>query len=87
LCWVAPGSAWGDGTAASYQLRAYSGMARPEPETFTRGRALRGLPVPRAAGTGQCIRVARLPAHTRWLSLRAINGAGLISYPADVRVS
>jgi Subtilase family len=87
LCWVAPGGAWGDGTAARYQLRAYSGMARPEPENFTRGRALRGLPVPRAAGTGQCIRVAGLPARTRWLSLRATNGAGLISYPADVRVS
>lgn len=86
VCWTAPGSAWGDGTAASYQLRAYRGGARPQPETFTTGHKLHGVPAPAVAGTRQCMRVSRLPAGTHWLALRALNSAGLISYPAAVRV-
>jgi hypothetical protein len=87
LCWEAPGSVWGDGTAARYQLRAYRSRARPEPETFLRGRPLTGAPAPAGAGTTQCSARLQIPPGTRWLALRAVNAAGLISYPAAVRVT
>jgi len=86
MCWEAPGSAWGDGTARIYQLRAFTTAAQPEPETFTTGRVLTGTPKPSPAGSTQCMRLENLPGATRWVALRAINSAGLISYPATARV-
>jgi hypothetical protein len=85
LCWIAPGGAWGDGQAAKYQLRVSA--TRPTPATFTAGRPVSGLPRPATAGVRQCIMLAHnLPRGARWLGLRAINAAGLLSYPATVRV-
>jgi hypothetical protein len=84
LCWEAPGGAWGDGRAARYQLRAFN--KRPNPPSFARGRRLRGSPRPAVGGTHQCTAIRGLPAGTRWLGLRAINRAGLISYPAIVHI-
>ncbi len=85
-CWVAPGGAWGDGRAARYELRAFSTPARPVAETFTQGRRLLGVPGPGVAGHTQCMSVPALPSGTRWLALRAIDAAGLISYPAAVAI-
>lgn len=86
LCWVAPGGEWGDGRAARYELRALRSRARPGPVGFASGRRMRGVPRPGRAGMRQCMPARRLPPRTRWLALRAVNAAGLIGYPAVVRV-
>jgi hypothetical protein len=85
LCFAAPGGDWGDGRAKRYELRAFA--HRPTPERFRRGRRLGALPRPKPAGRRQCMRIPRkLPRGTRWLGLRAIDGSGLISYPAAIRL-
>jgi hypothetical protein len=81
ICWKAPGDNWNVGTAASYDLRAFS--ARPTPENFAKGTPLAGAPAPAAAGTEQC---ASVTTTARFVGLRAIDAAGNISYPAVVRV-
>ena len=86
LCWLAPGGDWGDGRAARYQLRAFAGFRAPIAETFASGFPLRSTPRPAVARTAQCMRLPRLPAGTRWVALRAVDSAGLLSYPAVARV-
>jgi hypothetical protein len=77
VCWTAPGNDWNVGTAASYELRAFS--QSPTPENFTTGTLLPGAPAPAAAGTQQC---ATVTTSAPFIGLRAIDPAGNISYPA-----
>src|SRR5262249_4551316 len=81
LCWTAPGDDWSVGTAARYELRAFS--QRPTPESFAAGTPLAGAPAPAAAGTRQCATVAP-GAGAGWLGLRAIDHSGLIGLPAAI---
>jgi hypothetical protein len=81
LCWRAPGNDWNVGTAASYDLRAFS--KQPTPENFATGTPLPGAPAPGAAGTQQCATVSTAEPY---VGLRAIDPAGNISYPARARV-
>jgi hypothetical protein len=88
LCFVAPGGDWGDGSAARYELRAFT-ATRPSPETFAYGLRVPGVRLPRpvAGGAGACISVphSALPRRARWLGVRAVDQTGLIGYPAAVR--
>lgn len=78
ICWSAPGNDWNVGTAASYDLRAFS--KPPTPETFASGTPrLTGAPAPAVAGTQQC---ANVTTTSPYVGLRAIDPAGNISYPA-----
>jgi hypothetical protein len=86
LCWIAPGGDWGDGQAARYQLRAFTARARPAAQTFASGRPLPSAPAPAPAGTGQCMTVRGVGPGNRWVALRAVDSAGLISYPAVARL-
>jgi hypothetical protein len=86
LCWSAPGGDWADGRAAAYQLRSFTAAAAPVPETFAAGRRLPALLRPARAGAAQCMRLGRLPPGARWLALRAVDQAGSLSYPAQLRV-
>ena len=81
ICWSAPGNDWNVGTAASYELRAFS--AAPTPENFSSGTPLGGMPAPAAAGTPQC---ATVSTTATFVGLRALDAAGNISYPAKARV-
>jgi hypothetical protein len=81
VCWTAPGNDWNVGTAASYDLRAFS--QAPTPESFASGTPLAGAPAPAVAGTQQC---ANVTTSAPYIGLRAIDPAGNISYPAKARV-
>ena len=81
LCWTAPGDDWAVGTAARYELRAFS--QRPTPESFAAGTPLAGAPAPAPAGTRQCATVAP-GAGTGWLGLRAIDHSGLVGLPGAI---
>jgi hypothetical protein len=81
VCWIAPGNDWNVGTAAKYDMRAFA--EPPTPEKFASGTPLTGAPVPGPAGTQQCATVSTTAAY---IGLRAIDPAGNISYPANVRV-
>jgi hypothetical protein len=81
VCWVAPGNDWNVGTAAGYDLRAFS--VAPTPESFASGTPLSGAPTPAAAGTPQCASVSTTAAY---VGLRAIDPAGNVSYPAKAKV-
>jgi hypothetical protein len=82
VCWTAPGNDWSAGTAASYDLRAFS--RAPTPEGFANGTPIAGAPAPAPAGAKQCVTVT---TSEPWIGLRAIDPAGNISYPAAVRLS
>jgi len=82
ICWTAPGNDWNVGTAASYELRGFTGGVRPE--NFSKGTLLPGAPPPAAAGTEQCASVST--TGFRNIGLRAIDAAGNVSYPARARV-
>jgi hypothetical protein len=77
VCWIAPGNDWKVGTAARYELRAFS--QQPTPENFSAGTSLPGAPAPAPAGTPQC---ATVTTGAPFIGLRAIDPAGNISYPA-----
>ena len=79
ICWTAPGNDWNVGTAASYDLRAFSQL--PTPENFASGTPLSGAPAPASAGSEQC---ATISTSAPYIGLRAIDPAGNISYPAVV---
>jgi hypothetical protein len=82
ICWIAPGNDWNVGTAATYDLRAFSRV--PTPQNFSQGTPIAGAPAPAPAGTKQC---ATITTAEPWIGLRAIDPAGNISYPAVVRFS
>jgi hypothetical protein len=79
VCWIAPGNDWKVGTAARYELGAFS--QQPTPENFSAGTSLPGAPAPAPAGTPQC---ATVTTGAPFIGLRAIDPAGNISYPAFV---
>ena len=79
VCWTAPGDNWTSGTAAGYQLAAFS--QAPTPESFSTGVALAGTPAPAPAGTRQCVSVTTT---SPFIGLRAVDHSGLIGMPAAV---
>ncbi len=79
LRWTAPGNDYGCGTAARYQI-VTSGQPITA-RTFAAATRLGGPPQPLASGTAQAY---TLPAHRRYVAIRAIDNAGNVGYPAQL---
>ena len=79
LTFTAPGDDYGCGTADRYEIAT---SANPiTPQNFAAATALSGEPTPQAAGATETY---TLPAHQRYVGIRAVDEAGNVGWTANV---
>jgi hypothetical protein len=78
LVFYAPGDDGGCGTAAKYEI--VTSASPIGPEQFAAATSLEDVPSPEAAGT---VEFVPLPAHERYVAVRAVDEAGNIGYPSE----
>ncbi|MDX6615019.1 MAG: hypothetical protein QOD60_110 [Solirubrobacterales bacterium] len=79
LSFKAPGDDYGCGTAASYEI--VTSGSPIDPTNFAAATPLAGAPAPQADGTDQSY---ALPAHQRYVAIRAIDDAGNVGWSASL---